>query len=67
MFYVCVYVCVLHSPPSQNWKKRWFVLYRNELKYFNSSSDKEPLKVINLEDVYCVDRDDSTCKSNCMR
>lgn len=51
----------------QNWKKRWFVLYRNELKYFNNLGDKEPLKIINLEDVMRVDRDDSTGKPNCLR
>ena len=52
----------------QNWKKRWFVLYRNELKYFNSSADKEPLKTINLADVERVERDDGSIgKLNCLR
>ena len=51
----------------QNWKKRWFVLYKSELKYFNCAGDKDPLKVINLEDVMSVDRDDSAGKSNCFR
>ena len=51
----------------QNWKRRWFVLYRNELKYFNSKDDKEPIKIINLEDASAVSRDDSTGKSHCFR
>ena len=52
---------------SQNWKKRWFVLYRNELKYFNNCGDKEPLKTINLADLEQVERDGSTGKSNCLK
>lgn len=51
----------------QNWKKRWFVLYRNELKYFASPGDKEPLRAINLEDVTGIDRDDTAGKCNCFR
>ena len=58
----CMYVCLM-----QNWKRRWFVLYRNELKYFNNKDDKEPIKTINIEDVTSVSRDDSTGKSHCFR
>ena len=57
----------IHTHLVQNWKRRWFVLYRNELKYFNSKDDKEPIKTINLEDVTSVSRDDSTGKSHCFR
>lgn len=51
----------------KNWKKRWFVLYRNEFKYFSYCGDKEPLRVINLDEVTSIDRDDSTGKNNCFR
>ena len=51
----------------QNWKRRWFVLYRNELKYFNNKEDKEPIKTINLEDAVSVTRDDTSGKSHCFR
>ena len=57
-----MYVCLM-----QNWKRRWFVLYRNELKYFNNKDDKEPIKTINIEYVTSVSRDDSTGKSHCFR
>ena len=51
----------------QNWKRRWFVLLRNELKYFNNKDDKEPIKAINLYDATSVTRDDSCGKSHCFR
>ena len=51
----------------QNWKRRWFVLYRNELKYFNNKDDKDPIKTINLEDATSATRDDSCGKSHCFR
>ncbi len=60
LFIFC-FLCV------QNWKKRWFVLYRNEFKYFSYCGDKEPLRVINLDEVTSIDRDDSTGKNNCFR
>lgn len=35
----------------KSWKKRWFVLDGNCLFYFNSSSDKDPLGIIPLENL----------------
>ncbi len=43
------------------------MLYKSELKYFNCAGDKDPLKVINLEDVTNIDRDNTAGKSNCFR
>ena len=54
-------------PLPQNWKKRWFVLYRNELKYFSSQGSKEPLKVIDLNDVTAAERDESLGKNYCFK
>lgn len=51
----------------KNWKKRWFVLYKNELKYFCYPGDKEALRVINLDEVTGIDRDDSVGKACCFR
>ncbi len=55
----------IYSP--QNWKKRWFVLYRNELKYFSGQDSKDPLKVIDLHEVTAVERDDSIGKNYCFK
>ncbi len=52
---------------SQNWKKRWFVLYQDELKYFTHYGDKEPLKTIKLADVEQVEMDGSIGKPNCLK
>jgi dual adaptor for phosphotyrosine/3-phosphotyrosine/3-phosphoinositide len=51
----------------KNWKIRWFSLFRNELKYFNTKDDKTPLRVIHLEDAKGVERDDSMGKPHCLR
>ena len=42
-------------------------MYRNELKYFSTQDSKEPLKVINLQDVTAVERDESIGKSYCFK
>ncbi|KAJ7382278.1 Dual adapter for phosphotyrosine and 3-phosphotyrosine and 3-phosphoinositide [Desmophyllum pertusum] len=51
----------------KNWKTRWFVLLKNELKYFKTKGDKEPIKTIDLENCQEVARDDSNGKGNCFR
>ncbi|CAH3143527.1 unnamed protein product [Pocillopora meandrina] len=51
----------------KNWKTRWFVLLKNELKYFKTKGDKEPIKTIDLEECQEVARDDSLGKGNCFR
>ncbi len=61
---LCVYAREIQLPRSlQNWKKRWFVLYKNELKYYNTREDSQPLKVIRLEEASAVERDDLTGQS----
>ncbi len=69
---VCILCCLVPSHPFintllQNWKKRWFVLYRNELKYFASQGSKDPLRVIHLNDVTAVERDESLGKNYCFK
>lgn len=34
----------------QTWKVRWFVLQKNELKYFKNSQVREPLRVLDLNE-----------------
>lgn len=51
----------------KNWKRRWFVLYRNELKYYNSEGDTVPLRVIQLEDTSHIERDQTAGKNFCFR
>ncbi|XP_064388951.1 dual adapter for phosphotyrosine and 3-phosphotyrosine and 3-phosphoinositide-like isoform X2 [Halichondria panicea] len=35
----------------KTWKRRWFVLKNEELRYFSRDSDKQPIRVINLREV----------------
>ena len=51
----------------KNWKRRWFVLYRNELKYFNTRGDSQPLRIIKLEDATSAERDETAGKPFCFR
>lgn len=51
----------------KTWRTRWFVLFKNELKYFRSREEKSPIKVINFSDVSGVMADDSQNKQNCFR
>ena len=57
-----MYLCYL-----KNWKRRWFVLYRNELKYFSTRGDTQPLRIIKLEDATSAERDESAGKPFCFR
>ncbi|XP_028513322.1 dual adapter for phosphotyrosine and 3-phosphotyrosine and 3-phosphoinositide [Exaiptasia diaphana] len=50
-----------------NWKTRWFVLFRHELKYYKSKGDKEPIRVLDLENCHEVAKEDSVGKANCFR
>ncbi|KAK3586030.1 hypothetical protein CHS0354_033155 [Potamilus streckersoni] len=34
----------------KTWKTRWFVLQKNELKYFKSKGDREPIRVLDLNE-----------------
>ncbi|XP_031563612.1 dual adapter for phosphotyrosine and 3-phosphotyrosine and 3-phosphoinositide-like isoform X2 [Actinia tenebrosa] len=51
----------------KNWKTRWFVLIKNELKYYKSKGDKEPIRSLDLEECHEVAKEDSVGKANCFR
>ncbi|XP_032229589.1 dual adapter for phosphotyrosine and 3-phosphotyrosine and 3-phosphoinositide isoform X2 [Nematostella vectensis] len=51
----------------KNWRTRWFVLIKNELRYYKTKGDREPIKVLDLEACYEVAKDDSQNKANCFR
>jgi len=38
----------------KNWKKRWFVLIGDELKYFKGQHDKKPKGIIKLEPDFLI-------------
>lgn len=50
----------------KSWKKRWFVLQKNELKYFKVKDKGKPIRTLNLEDALAVDDDANIMgKLNC--
>lgn len=51
----------------KNWKTRWFVLYKNELRYYKTRNEREPIRVINLSMCSEVSPDSSQDKANCFR
>jgi len=51
----------------KNWKTRWFVLLKNELKYFRERSDKEPIKVLDLGDCEGCTVNTELNKENCFK
>eukprot|EP00731_Ephydatia_muelleri_P004118 Em0002g294a len=51
----------------KNWLTRWFVLYKNELKYYKNREEKMPLKVIDVSDIKDVIVDNTQGKENCFK
>ncbi|XP_078318395.1 dual adapter for phosphotyrosine and 3-phosphotyrosine and 3-phosphoinositide-like isoform X3 [Crassostrea virginica] len=43
----------------KTWKKRWFVLQKNELRYHKDKSDKTPIRALNLDECSECRRDSS--------
>ncbi|KAL3876255.1 hypothetical protein ACJMK2_034123 [Sinanodonta woodiana] len=43
----------------KTWKTRWFVLQKNELKYYKSKGDKVPLRVLDLNECTGCEMDNS--------
>ena len=41
----------------KNWKRRWFVLFKNELKYYDNEDGTTPLRTINLCEASKVEKD----------
>ncbi|XP_065188334.1 dual adapter for phosphotyrosine and 3-phosphotyrosine and 3-phosphoinositide-like [Sycon ciliatum] len=51
----------------KNWLTRWFVLVKNELRYYRARGDSEPLRALDLQQATEVARDTTHGKTNCMR
>ena len=51
----------------RNWLRRWFVLFRDELRYFKKQGDKRPIRIIQLSDVIAISEDRSLGKSFVMK
>lgn len=51
----------------KNWRKRWFVLKRNELSYFRSQGDGVPVRCIDLKDCRECAIDVTMKRENCFR
>lgn len=49
----------------KNWKNRWFILHRNELKYFKDQLSPEPIRTLDLSECRAVQFDYSHEKVNC--
>eukprot|EP00794_Sanderia_malayensis_P017440 gene17440-19184_t len=49
----------------KNWKKRWFTLQKNELKYFRIKGASKPIRTLNLENALDIREDDTMDKLNC--
>ena len=48
------------NPVLQTWKNRWFVLQKNELKYFKDPSSRAPQGVIDLNECLECELDEET-------
>jgi len=44
----------------KNWKARWFVLYKNELKYYKTKGDPSPIKQLDLNKCTAIEEDFTT-------
>ncbi|OCT99955.1 hypothetical protein XELAEV_18005739mg [Xenopus laevis] len=49
----------------KSWKNRWFILSRNELKYFKDKVSAEPIRTLDLTECSAVQFDYSQEKVNC--
>ncbi|XP_040184435.1 dual adapter for phosphotyrosine and 3-phosphotyrosine and 3-phosphoinositide isoform X1 [Rana temporaria] len=49
----------------KTWKNRWFILSRNELKYYKDQMAQEPIKTLDLTECSAVQFDYSQEKVNC--
>ncbi|XP_066914683.1 dual adapter for phosphotyrosine and 3-phosphotyrosine and 3-phosphoinositide-like isoform X2 [Clytia hemisphaerica] len=51
----------------KNWKKRWFVLQKNLLKYYKEKEESTPIKTIDLVDAMHAVEDFCDGRNNCFR
>ncbi|XP_065677794.1 dual adapter for phosphotyrosine and 3-phosphotyrosine and 3-phosphoinositide isoform X2 [Hydra vulgaris] len=51
----------------KSWRTRWFVLFRNELLYYKTKNEKQPLGIINLKICLSVTKDEEIGKNYAFR
>jgi dual adaptor for phosphotyrosine/3-phosphotyrosine/3-phosphoinositide len=51
----------------RNWQRRWFVVFKNEVRYYKRKGDSRPIRIINLEDATEIDNIDVAGKPFCIK
>ncbi|XP_057309550.1 dual adapter for phosphotyrosine and 3-phosphotyrosine and 3-phosphoinositide-like isoform X2 [Hydractinia symbiolongicarpus] len=51
----------------KSWKARWFVLCKNELKYYKTKGDKVPIRTLDLNKCTTIEEDFNTGKEHTIR
>lgn len=51
----------------KNWKARWFVLCKSELKYYKTKMDEQPIRTLDLDKCFGVEEDFECGKENTFR
>ncbi|XP_065063633.1 dual adapter for phosphotyrosine and 3-phosphotyrosine and 3-phosphoinositide-like [Rhopilema esculentum] len=51
----------------KNWKARWFVLVKNELRYYRTKGDETPIRTLDLSKCEGIKEDSSSGKANCFQ
>lgn len=51
----------------KNWSKRWFVVFKNEVRYYKKRGDKRPIRVIDLNDATEVAEEKVQGRSFCFK
>lgn len=51
----------------KNWKTRWFVLQKYELKYFRDNRDRDPVRTLDLGECQYCEWDSTQGKTNCIK
>ena len=51
----------------KSWSKRWFVVFKNEVRYYKKRGDKQPIRVIDLNDATEVAEEKVQGRSFCFK
>lgn len=49
----------------KSWKRRWFVMHKNTLKYFQNRDSSSPKRTIDIKEAVLAKEDDTQGKRNC--
>lgn len=56
-----------NAVPESNWKARWFVLCKNQLKYFKIKGDELPIRTLDLDECLSIKEDLDCSKANAFK